>query len=288
MPLPGGASDKFGNRYEHRWTISQLVQMLHGNAESIRIEDPGTTKAEFVLVKVGKRELHQAKRSHPDGKWSLATLGDANNQLLQKIFAELAGNDARFVFVSGSDARELGELTERSLQAENPVEFEARFIATKEQQKAFAKLRKFWNETDVATAYGILRRIEVRTVDERSLEEQVKWGLSALFLADPDAVCAALWRITEDSIHKTVTRDELIARLAERGFKLRRLAKLAGAPVLIREVTDRYLASARQKLIRRTMIPRSATQTLLVDELRKRDVPVVVLTFRLDRRIYRK
>ena len=65
MPLPGGPSDKFGNRYELWWTVSQLVRMLHGQAESIRIEDPGLTKAEFLIVSQGRRELHQAKRSHP-------------------------------------------------------------------------------------------------------------------------------------------------------------------------------------------------------------------------------
>ena len=76
-------------------------------------------------------------------------------------------------------------------------------------------------------------------------------------------------------------------------------------------MTDRYLDGARRKLIQKTLIPRPATQTLLsrlqetkasdsvltgtagggktgciielVDELRRREVPVAVLAFRLDR-----
>src|SRR6266568_476181 len=205
MPLAGGAADKFGNRYEHWWTVSQFVQMLHGNAESIRIEDPGVAKAEFVLTQNGKRELHQAKRSHPDGKWSLSSLSAGDTELLQSIFAQLSGNDARFVFVSSSDARELAELTERAVHAESVQEFETCFVSTKKEAAAFAKLRKIWNDTDVATARDVLRRIEVRTMDEKSLEEWVTFGLIALFLADPDMVAQALWKIADDSIHKAIT-----------------------------------------------------------------------------------
>ena len=40
MPLPAGRADKLGNRYELWWTVLQLVRMLDGRADSIRIEDP--------------------------------------------------------------------------------------------------------------------------------------------------------------------------------------------------------------------------------------------------------
>lgn len=312
MPLPGGPTDKLGNRYELWWTVSQFVRMLHGKAESIRIEDPGVTKAEFVIVSEGRRELHQAKRSHQDGKWSLASLAGSDVQLLQGMFAQLSGNDARFVFVSGSDAGELKELAHRAETAETAEEFESLFLDAKVQKANFEKLKKHWKNADVATAYEMLQRIEVRTVDERSLEEQVQWGLRALFLANPDTVCAELRCIAEDSIHQTITREALIAHLGQRGFTLRRLAKLDAATALIGEVTERYLAVTRSKLIRKSLIPRAATQTLLerlsgdargsdsvltgkagagktgcvvefVEALRARTVPVVVLAFRLDR-----
>lgn len=114
MPLPGGPTDKSGNRYENWWTVWQLVRMLQGACESIRIEDPGVHKAEFALAVGGVREWHQAKRSHPSGRWTLATLAGADVQLLQGIDALLNGNSDRFVFVSGTDARELAELADRA------------------------------------------------------------------------------------------------------------------------------------------------------------------------------
>jgi hypothetical protein len=310
MPLPGGPTDKLGNRYELWWTVSRFVNMLHGQAESIRIEDPGVTKAEFVIISEGQRELHQAKRSHHEGKWSLASLASSDVQLLQSIFAELSGNNARFVFVSSSDARDLAELTERARQAATLEEFESYFISGKVQQENFKKLRKYWKDSDPGIAYEMLQRIEVRTIDERSLEEQVRSGLRALFLADPNAVCAELRRIAEDSIHQTLTRDVLIGILAQCGFVVRRIVKLETAGALVKEVTDRYLDGGRKKLIRNSLIPRVATQTLLerlrecdsgrelvltgqagtgktgcviefIQEIRARGIPV--LAFRLDR-----
>lgn len=310
MPLPGGPSDKFGNRYELWWTVSQLVRILQGQAESIRIEDPGVTKAEFVIVSEGRRELHQAKRSHQDGKWSLASLAGSDVQLLQAMFAQLSGNDTRFVFVSGSDAAELKELAHRAEKAETTEEFESRFLDANVQKANFEKLKKHWNNADAATAYEMLRRIEVRTVDERSLEELVKGRLPALFLADPDGVCAELRCMAEDSTHQTINRDSLIARLGQRGFILRRLAKPDAASALVAEVTEHYLAVTKKRLIRNSLLPRAATQTILerlneearggdsvltgkagagktgcvielVEALRARSVPV--LAFRLDR-----
>lgn len=312
MPLPGGPADKIGNRYERWWTVYQLIRMLHGQAESIRIEDPGASKAEFVIISKGRRELHQAKRSHQDGKWSLASLAASDVRLLQAMFDQLLGSDARFVFVSGSEAGELKELVLRAESAETADEFESRFLGAKGQTNNFEKLRKYWKNTDAATAYEMLHRIDVRTIDERSIEENVKWGLRALFLADPDKICAELRCFAEDSIHRTITREALIARLNQRGFALRRLAKLGEATILIGEVTERYLATGRRKLIRKSLIPRAATQMLLerlrgdprgsdsvligkagagktgcviefVEALRARSVPAVVLAFRLDR-----
>lgn len=89
MPLPGGPSDKLGNRYEVWWTVSQLLRIIDGQAESIRIEEPTADKAEFEIKTNSQQELHQAKRSNPTGKWSLSTLGNAQNRVLQAVFVQL-------------------------------------------------------------------------------------------------------------------------------------------------------------------------------------------------------
>ena len=268
MPLPGGPADKIGNRYELWWTVYQFVRIINGEVESIRIEDPAINKAEFVITTGEGHEFHQTKRSHLRGQWSLSELGSPKHQLLQAIFDQLSGStNTRFVFVSGSDAPELRELTERAVDAENLEEFESEFVSAKSQKEALEKLKRLWDNADTATAYKILQRIEVHTRDEKGIEDLVRVSLSALFLTKPDNVCDALRSFAQDSIHRVVNRKMLISYLEGKGFTLRRLSSLSDASVLISETTDRYLR-ARRRLIQDTLIPRSSTQELLakIDE----------------------
>ena len=311
MPLSGGPASKFGNRYELWWTVSQLVRMLDGEADSIRLEAPTSDKAEFVLIAGGRKELHQAKRNHGDGKWSLASL--RKEGLLQAMFDQLSNDPgARFVFASGSDAPELRELTDRARSAQNLEEYESRFVSAADRKEHFTKLKNFWCDANPATAYGLLQRIEFRTVNETGLEEQVQESLLARFLTEPTRVCDALRSLAEDSIHRTITRDDLISYLHRRDFRVRRLRKPTVAPALVADATSHYLKTTRRWLIQDTLIPRSSTQDLLakirgategtdcvltgkagggktgsviecVDALRQGDKPAAVLAFRLDR-----
>ncbi len=261
MPLPGGPANKMGNRYEHWWTVAQLVRILDGEAGSIRLEVPGVHKVEFVLDVGNCQELHQAKRSHPSGKWSLASL--QSEGLLQAMFDQLGSDsDRQFVFVSGSDAPELRELTERARAATNPADFESDFIGDTTNQNHFRYLTDHWR-TDPVTAYDILRRIEVRTMDERGMREQVQERLQARFPTHPDQVYAVLRSLVEDSIHATIQRNDLIAVLKHKGFQLRQLVQPQNAPALVAQVTDHYLRDARRKLIQDRLVPRAATQSLL-------------------------
>ncbi len=306
MTLPGGPADKLGNRYEKLWTLSEFVRMLHGDAEAIRIEDPNAEKAEFVVTIGSRQEFHQAKRSHPNGKWSFAAL--KKEGILQAIGKQLVGNDNRFVFASGSDARELAELCEAAGDVESLKEFEHVFLKAENRKTNFKKLLGLW-ACDVPTAFECLQRINVRTIGEHELEEKVLRGLKALFLVDPNAVMDALRGIAEDSVHRTITHQSLVADLAGRGYKMRRLRYPEQASIAVQTATDEwYLYGVRSKLIQQTLLPRSATEKLLtrlqdtptesvitgragsgktacvieaVDSLRERDIPV--LAFRLDR-----
>ncbi|MCX6602225.1 MAG: hypothetical protein NTV52_01375, partial [Acidobacteria bacterium] len=308
MPLPGGSSDKLGNRYELWWTVVQLQRMLHGEIGSIRIEDPGSDKAEFVVQFAGHRELHQSKRSHLSGKWSLASLAAADTKILQAIYEQLHGNNDKFVFLSASHAAELEELAHRADSAQTAPEFEAAFIQAKAVKKNFETLRANWKSCDTETAWRILRRVEVGSIDERNLSERARIGAQALFLADPNDVCAALRTIALDSVHNTVTRDGLIEQLKERGFTLRRLVDGASATAVVTAATTEYLEGTRRRLIRHVLLRRAATYSLIsklgtdagdsvvtgkagtgktgcivdfVDQLRTRGIPVLAL--RLDR-----
>ena len=305
MTLPGGAADKLGNRYEKWWTLSELVRMLQGKTEALRIEATDVDKTEFVVTTGRRRELHQAKRDHPKEKWSFAALD--NDGLLEAIGRQLQDNNDRFVFVSASRAGELADLCEAARDAESADEFQRKFLQARVRQKNFNRLLKAW-ACDGDAALDRLRRIDVRTIDERELEQKVQWGLQTLFLGNPTPVADALRGIVEDSVHRTLTRQHLVDELSRRGYRLRQLTNPQSAAAAVHAVTDRYLSGARARLIRQRLVPREASQTLLarvndaptgsvltgragsgktgcvvelVEALRERGAPV--LAFRLDR-----
>ena len=100
MPLPGGASDKIGNRYEGRWIVYSLIDVLHERADSIRVEPPGEEGegVEFWLQCDNFTEYHQVKRQNTRGPWTNSALNSRG--VLSHFFAKLSDPKVHCVFVS--------------------------------------------------------------------------------------------------------------------------------------------------------------------------------------------
>lgn len=303
--LPGGPAAKLGSRYETWWTVAELLRMLDGSTKTLRIEVPGIDKAEFVVTTESRRELHQAKRSNPKGRWSLDQLRAEG--LLSFIGTEVTSDADRFVFVSGSEARELSELCAAAVDAESQEEFQRSFLSAKARNAAFRILLVEW-KCGVGEAMERLRRINVRTIDEQELKEKAGWQARALFTADSSKVLAELRAIAEDSVHRTITRHALVKLLAQRGYQLRVVRSPEQAIVAVESATKRYADAARKSFISGSLVPRSTSADLLsrlngpladnvltgtagsgktacivevVDNLQARRIPVLAL--RLDR-----
>jgi len=262
MPLAGGPSDKLGNRYEGWWTVSRILIILGAEADSIRIEDPGEDSAEFYLEINGKKEYHQAKRNSPLGSWTISALGSSKAGVLKPIKEKLSNDATTFVFVSGSESRELQELSDRAKDAESYEEFTMKFLQSKARLKNFTTLRGAWDDVGPEVAYELLQRLTLRTIDERSLVESTKNHSRALFFERPETVLAELRSIVLDSVHRTLTRDDLIASLKDAGIHLRRIQNPQDVPSIVRQVTDGYLMSVRRKLIGGTLIRRDPVESL--------------------------
>ena len=306
MTLPGGAAAKRGNRFETLWTLSELVEMLQGESDSLRIEVPGLDGVEFVVECGARCVFHQAKRSHPSGAWSIASLASAG--VLRDIGELLLDNEHRFVFVSGSDARDLADLCEAAADAESLDEFTRKFLDAKKRSSGYDRVLQEWDCGEHG-AWSILRRIDVRTINDRELKTKIFWGLRSLFLGDVGPVQDRLAAIVGDGVHRTIAREELVQTLHEDGYSLRRISDVSQARQAVREATDRFLAGARRSLIQESLIPRGASAevvarltgedpsdcvltgragtgktacvTEVVEELRQQGVHV--LAFRLDR-----
>jgi len=112
--LPGGASEKLGNRFEELWVAKQLVFLLNEQIRTVQIEAVGDDE-EGVDVWVtrldGSREAQQCKAFNKSkSNWSLADLMDRG--VLPKAIGQLERDQSvSFQFVSTILATELEDLS---------------------------------------------------------------------------------------------------------------------------------------------------------------------------------
>ena len=115
MPLAGGAAEKYGNRYEGRWTVACMLDVMDEKAASIRLEPPDLEGQgfEFRTTKQGIQEYHQVKRQRSVGNWTLNAL--KKEGVLTNFIAKLHEDPmVHCVFVSAISAGQLAELTDRA------------------------------------------------------------------------------------------------------------------------------------------------------------------------------
>ena len=79
MPAPGGAADKFGNRYEALWSIDQLLQVVYGSVRDLTLEPLNVDESKGVEFSVntvdGITEYWSVKRQTTGASgWTLAQL----------------------------------------------------------------------------------------------------------------------------------------------------------------------------------------------------------------------
>lgn len=269
MPLPGGAADKFGNRYEGRWTVACMIEVIDEKADSIRLEPPGEEGkgVEFWLAKGNSREYHQVKRQQSaTGRWTLADLG--SKEILSNFWKKLRDPVASCIFVSTHAAFQLEELADRAKRAASGQEFEQEFLnagkaQTSEQLKNFQELCRRWNNCPQIEAYEVLQRISVRTIDEEFLRTTVESRLFTLAEGDPTTVADVLAQLALDRVHYELTAQDIWHHLENRGFRRRQWGKDPHVLAAIEDANRRYLSLLCDATIASQVIPRDEAQTVL-------------------------
>jgi tetratricopeptide (TPR) repeat protein len=235
MPLPGGATDKFGNRYEGRWTVHCITEVLAGCADSIRLEPPGTAGEgiEFWLRKGDSYEYHQVKRQNTrSGHWSLAELD--RKGILSHFWTKLQDPSSLCYFTSTHSAFQLDELSDRARRAVSWDEFSEEFLKAKEQLGNFQDLCQRWPGCTEVEVYEALKRVYVKTIDEDFLRKSVERDLEILIEGNPANVADILAQLVLDKVHSELTADDIWDHLKDRGYH-RRYTFLADHPSLLEE-----------------------------------------------------
>lgn len=218
MPLPGGATDKFGNRYEGIWTVRCMIDVMSARADSIRLEPPGVDGEgiEFWLKRSDLLEYHQVKRQNsPSGHWTIADLG--NNGVLGHFWDKLQNPLASCVFIS-TNSTQIEEISERSKRSASFTEFKSEFVKAKSISSNLRDLCMRWNNCSEQEAYSVLKRLEVETINERSLRTTVERELGALIDGNPANAVDVLAQFALNKIHCELTGEDIWQHLENRGF----------------------------------------------------------------------
>lgn len=231
MPLRGGPSDKIGNRYELRWIVRQLVDLVTGRITWLRIEPPGDDAIEFRCRSRHGEVAYQVKRGvSGGGHWTIAALADVLDG-----FGALLGAEPtlRCVFGSSHAAPALEELADRARASRDTDEFNKRFLNAGWLAKAWKALRTRW-ATDEHEAWSRLRRISVAAIGERDLQEHSESILQLLFDAQPETTRAVLTDFALESVHRELNADDVVRRLASRSIRPKATTSAASiAPSLL-------------------------------------------------------
>ena len=266
MPLPGGASDKVGNRYELLWTVNCMLRVMQDDATSIRLEPPGEEGEgiEFVITTADGREYHQAKRQITGrGVWSLASL-DAEG-VLRNFYKKLDDQSATCVFVSGHAAHPLDELADRARSADDWESFSRHYIDSNEWRGHFNNLHNRWAATTNEDAFQRLKRVYVREVDETSLREWVENGIEGLVSGNPATVRSVLSDFALNQTQRKLTASDIWAHLKSHGFGKLALREDEEVNEALAELNETYLAGTQPVGIGGEIISRAEVSRILAN-----------------------
>lgn len=218
MVFPGGSADKKGNYYEQLWTVRCILQVLRSEYETIKLEPLGQEGegVEFVLKKGNILEYHQVKRQHPEGSWTLARLSQKN--ILQHFWRKLRNTNARCVFVSMSDAQSLRELILRAKQLQTWSYFQEHGLASSVRNQDFEELCRYLDVDELhrLDVFEALKRIEIRTSDESTLQEANNTAIERIFdfgTQEAKTVADVIGQFLYSQLHRNLTKTDILKYL---------------------------------------------------------------------------
>jgi len=154
--LLGGAADKLGNRYEHFWVATCIVDLLEGEATRLRLEPPGSVGRGIEL------EIDRSGITWGDQAKDHATPWTTRRLLTEGVLSDIqrqAGMGRSFRFVTSSPAVDLDWLSKHARKLSFD-EFKAEMSAKSEA--AFEDMARHWEATR-EEAWLLLQGVLVET-----------------------------------------------------------------------------------------------------------------------------
>ncbi|MGE3916613.1 MAG: hypothetical protein AB7F78_13030, partial [Hyphomicrobiaceae bacterium] len=204
----GGLHSKLGNRYEAKWLVLKLLEVLAGRARSLKVEGIGPEFAGFEAAVEHDDHVawHQTKINAPNGNWTLRALEREGVIAAFKRRLEASPTD-RCVFVSQARVVDLQHLPGKASRSNDEAEF--RRSLNKDERAAVDELARPW-DTDPATTREWLTRCSFKVANEEVIDRFTGNYLD-FFVEEPSGAFAILRDHIEQSFNKTLTKEALRA-----------------------------------------------------------------------------
>lgn len=219
MPLEtGGRADKFGNRYEGRWVVNQLLRLIKEDITSITLEAIGVEEEGidlWIKNKNGSRICSQCKaRNGSKEYWDVSDLGSRG--IFEKAKKQLdSSGKVTYQFVSAVNCMMLNDITNRARNSnENPRDFyEYQIKNSKEVHKAYKKICEYFgldhnSIQDNEQVYHYLKRMYViHYSDDLETKTTLKETIKYLFIGNPETIYNLLlnYPIENDLLGKEIS-----------------------------------------------------------------------------------
>jgi hypothetical protein len=214
----GGRADKFGNRYESRWVVNQLLRLLNEEIASVTVEAIGEEEEGVDLwIKNldGSQECHQCKARN--GSKEYWELGDLNTRgIFKKAKQQLDSNkNVTYSLVSAAAGLMLHDLTNRARNSnDNPEYFYHYQIETSRKVtsafNSFARYMELNIETaqERSQAYEYLKKIHmVQFPDDSNVKRSLFEAIKYLFVGNVEAIYSLIsnYPIENNLLGKEIT-----------------------------------------------------------------------------------
>jgi hypothetical protein len=275
LPLEvGGRADKFGNRYESKWVLKQLLRVLNEEIYSVILEPIGEQEEGVDLIirnLEGSLECHQCKAQNASKEyWDLSDL--ASKRIFEKAKKQLDYNgNTTYHLVSAVAGGMLNSITNRARNSNgNPEDYFNFQIQNSglEVKKAYKQFAKYL-ELDIETlsgrsrVYDYLRRIYIiQYPDDINEKINLKRNIKYLFTGDVEAIYNMIvnYAIENDMLGKEITAYMLNKYLIKnQDIAFRQLHKDQRIIPRIEQLNDEFLASFIP--INNSIINRNETET---------------------------
>jgi hypothetical protein len=273
--IPGGIADKLGNRYEAKWLVRSLMDVIADKAHWLNFESVETDYQGFEFA-VGRGEItewHQNKINAPSGNWTINAL--KKEGVLKTFFNRLSGDEnAHCFFVSQDNAKDFRTLTEKARIANSQEQFSE--ILSKDQNESFRRLQQEWQQLD-EIVFDWLKRSHVEIIPERELDSLNESYGDLYFHNGGKSAFPNLRDILENHFNKVLTGEDARNAIKLQGaLKFKEWAFDSTIEQRLGEETEAYLQTYTPFGAGGETITRRQSATL-VNEILKSEGPGLVL-----------